>query len=182
MAFAHTFDPTVLRAPTAPEPVPEPSLWQGLYGVWLRDLRLALRRRVDTVSVLVFFVLVASLFPLGVGSDAALLPRLGPGVVWVAALLACTLPLKGARSAHCQPSGVWFSWLCNWAFAWPICAVSQFNSAISCSFCTRTNTLAWRKPAAVFWPEALSVWMRKSPRLRSAVTLKFRSRSMRHCA
>jgi heme exporter protein B len=87
-------DPSVLRAPAALEPLPDPSLWQGLYGVWLRDLRLALRRRVDTVSVLVFFVLVASLFPLGVGSDAALLPRLGPGVVWVAALLASMLSLS----------------------------------------------------------------------------------------
>ena len=83
-----------LAAERASNPVAEPSLWQGLRAVWQRDLRLALRRRVDTVSVLVFFVLVASLFPLGVGSDAALLLRLGPGVVWVAALLASMLSLS----------------------------------------------------------------------------------------
>ena len=77
-----------------PDAATEASLWHGVRAVWQRDLRLALRRRVDTVSVLVFFVLVASLFPLGVGSDAALLLRLGPGVVWVAALLASMLSLS----------------------------------------------------------------------------------------
>ncbi len=59
----------------------------------LRDLRLALRRRADTLSVLVFFVLVASLFPLGVGPEPALLRSMAPGVVWVAALLAAMLSL-----------------------------------------------------------------------------------------
>ncbi|MCY7309127.1 MAG: heme exporter protein CcmB [Rhodoferax sp.] len=59
----------------------------------LRDIRLAVRRRADTLSALVFFVLVASLFPLGVGPDSALLRTMGPGVVWVAALLAAMLPL-----------------------------------------------------------------------------------------
>ncbi|NBS66762.1 MAG: heme exporter protein CcmB, partial [Betaproteobacteria bacterium] len=42
---------------------------------------------------LIFFVIVASLFPLGVGADPVLLRTLGPGVVWVAALLACMLAL-----------------------------------------------------------------------------------------
>ena len=59
----------------------------------LRDLRLVLRRRADTLSALVFFVLVASLFPLGVGSEPALLRSMGAGVVWVAALLAALLSL-----------------------------------------------------------------------------------------
>ncbi len=58
-----------------------------------RDLRLALRRRADPLSVLVFFVLVASLFPLGVGPEPAMLRSMGPGVVFVAALLAAMLSL-----------------------------------------------------------------------------------------
>ncbi|MEO8856253.1 MAG: heme exporter protein CcmB, partial [Burkholderiaceae bacterium] len=52
-----------------------------------------LRRRADTLSVLVFFVLVASLFPLGVGPEPGLLRSMAPGMVWVAALLAAMLSL-----------------------------------------------------------------------------------------
>ena len=42
---------------------------------------------------LLFYVLVVVLFPLGVGADPALLHALGPGVLWVAALLASLLSL-----------------------------------------------------------------------------------------
>ncbi|MDR0736399.1 MAG: heme exporter protein CcmB [Zoogloeaceae bacterium] len=58
-----------------------------------RDLRLALRRPADVCSVLFFFILVASLFPLGVGPETELLRRLAPGVIWVGALLATMLSL-----------------------------------------------------------------------------------------
>jgi heme exporter protein B len=58
-----------------------------------RDLRLALRRPADIASVLFFFVIVASLFPLGIGPEADLLRRLAPGVLWVGALLAAMLSL-----------------------------------------------------------------------------------------
>jgi heme exporter protein B len=58
-----------------------------------RDLRLALRRRADIVSALFFFIIVVSLFPLGIGPEPELLRRLAPGVLWVAALLASMLSL-----------------------------------------------------------------------------------------
>jgi heme exporter protein B len=58
-----------------------------------RDLLLAVRRRGDVFSNLSFFVLVCSLFPFAVGTAPKLLADMGPGVVWVAALLACTLSL-----------------------------------------------------------------------------------------
>ncbi|MFQ5696993.1 MAG: heme exporter protein CcmB [Myxococcota bacterium] len=58
-----------------------------------RDLTLALRRRSDVLSSLFFFVIVASLFPLGVGPEMETLRVLGPGVLWVAALLAQMLAL-----------------------------------------------------------------------------------------
>lgn len=58
-----------------------------------RDLTLALRRRLDVLTALAFFVLVVTLFPLGVGSDPQLLRTIAPGVVWVAALLASMLTL-----------------------------------------------------------------------------------------
>lgn len=75
-------------------PFPAPRLFDGLRAVFLRDLRIALRRRSDTLAALVFFVLVVSLFPLGVGPEPGLLRTMAPGVMWVAALLACTLPLS----------------------------------------------------------------------------------------
>jgi heme exporter protein B len=58
-----------------------------------RDLTLALRHPGETMLVIAFFVLVASLFPLGVGADPQLLARIGPGVIWVCALLAAFLSL-----------------------------------------------------------------------------------------
>ncbi|MBC7436169.1 MAG: heme exporter protein CcmB [Bdellovibrionales bacterium] len=61
--------------------------------VFARDLRIALRRRADTLAALVFFVMVASLFPLAAGADPKLLRAIAPGVVWVAALLASMLSL-----------------------------------------------------------------------------------------
>jgi hypothetical protein len=47
----------------------------------------------DALSALLFFIVVGSVFPLAVGPDAALLAAIGPGVVWVAALLAVMISL-----------------------------------------------------------------------------------------
>jgi heme exporter protein B len=58
-----------------------------------RDLTLAWRRRADVLSTLFFFVIVVSLFPLGIGPEKNLLRAIAPGVVWVAALLASMLSL-----------------------------------------------------------------------------------------
>ncbi len=58
-----------------------------------RDLLLAFRRRSDVLTTLFFFVIVATLFPLGVGPEAALLRTMAPGILWVAALLASMLAL-----------------------------------------------------------------------------------------
>lgn len=65
-------------------------------GAWLalrRDLHLAFRSRGEVLQVLVFFVIVVSLFPLAIGPESALLKRIAPGVVWVAALLSVLLTL-----------------------------------------------------------------------------------------
>jgi heme exporter protein B len=58
-----------------------------------RDLRLALRQGADAVMVLMFFVIVVTLFPLGVGPEPGVLERISSGIVWVAALLAAMLSL-----------------------------------------------------------------------------------------
>jgi heme exporter protein B len=62
----------------------------------VRDLTLAWRRRADVLSTLFFFVIVVSLFPLGIGPETQLLRSIAPGVVWVAALLASLLSLSRA--------------------------------------------------------------------------------------
>ncbi len=59
-----------------------------------RDLRLALRQRSDVVTVVLFFVLTASLFPFGIGPEPKILARIAPGVIWVTALLAVLLSLE----------------------------------------------------------------------------------------
>ena len=69
------------------------SFGAGFAWAFGRDLTLALRHPGETFLVIAFFVLVASLFPLGVGADARLLERIGPGVIWVCALLAAFLSL-----------------------------------------------------------------------------------------
>jgi heme exporter protein B len=69
------------------------SAFDAMRSVFVRDLRLAMRRRADTAAALFFFVIVASLFPLGVGPEPTLLRTMAPGVVWVAALLASMLSL-----------------------------------------------------------------------------------------
>ncbi len=60
-----------------------------------RDLTLALRHRSEIANPLLFFVLVATLFPLAIGADAQVLKSVAPGVIWVAALLASLLSLDG---------------------------------------------------------------------------------------
>jgi heme exporter protein B len=59
-----------------------------------RDLLLALRRKSDAGTALLFFVIVASLFPLAVGAEPNLLRAIGPGVIWVGALLSSMLSLS----------------------------------------------------------------------------------------
>ncbi|WP_296890754.1 heme exporter protein CcmB [Thiobacillus sp.] len=66
---------------------------QTLRYVVFRDLLLAMRRRADVATTLFFFVIVASLFPLGVGPDPKLLRVMAPGILWVGALLASMLSL-----------------------------------------------------------------------------------------
>jgi heme exporter protein B len=72
----------------------EPLIW-----VVRRDLTIALRRRSDIFTTLIFFVIVVSLFPLGIGPELDTLRLIAPGVVWVGALLASMLALEQIFSA-----------------------------------------------------------------------------------
>ncbi|RKE54024.1 MULTISPECIES: heme exporter protein CcmB [unclassified Sphingomonas] len=58
-----------------------------------RDLRRSVSSGGATL-VVAFFLLVATLFPFAIGPDAALLARIGGGVIWTAAVLAALLPVE----------------------------------------------------------------------------------------
>jgi len=60
-------------------------------AVLWRDLRLAGRRRIESLLPLAFFIVAVSLFPLGVGPEPQTLRQIAPGIVWVCALLASML-------------------------------------------------------------------------------------------
>lgn len=65
-----------------------------LIRVIRRELQLAFRSGAEIVNPLWFFLIVITLFPLGVGPEPQLLARIAPGIVWVAALLASLLALE----------------------------------------------------------------------------------------
>lgn len=74
-------------------------VWEAIGEIVRRDLLLAMRRRSDAAMSVFFLVIVVSLFPLGVGPEPAVLRTIGPGVLWVAALLACLLSLARVFTA-----------------------------------------------------------------------------------
>ena len=65
--------------------------WGAFVWALRRDLRLAVRRSADALNVLGFFVLACSMFPLAIGPQREWLARIGPGAIWVAALLSVML-------------------------------------------------------------------------------------------
>ncbi len=69
-------------------------MFETFLAIVRRDLILAMRRRSDMLTILFFFVIVVSLFPLGIGPEMNTLRLIAPGVVWVAALLASMLALE----------------------------------------------------------------------------------------
>jgi heme exporter protein B len=68
-------------------------LWEALYLLLCRELRLSFRRPNQLLQPLVFFLIVTTLFPLGLSVQLSLLRDMAPGVLWVAALLSSLLSL-----------------------------------------------------------------------------------------
>ena len=66
----------------------------AMVAIIRRDLLLAMRRKSEVLTALFFFIIVVSLFPLGIGPEPALLKKIAPGILWVAALLATMLGLS----------------------------------------------------------------------------------------
>lgn len=80
-----------MSPPNQPSPL---GMGAVLLAVLRREIALALRQKGEVLTPLVFFIVIASLFPLGVGPESALLLRMAPGVLWVSALLAAMLSLQ----------------------------------------------------------------------------------------
>nr|WP_232210405.1 heme exporter protein CcmB [Nitrococcus mobilis] len=72
----------------------EQTLRSAFFAVLLRDLLLANRSRADYLNPVVFFLLIATLFPLAVSIAPENLRAIGPGVFWVAAVLASVLSME----------------------------------------------------------------------------------------
>jgi heme exporter protein B len=72
----------------------QPGILNGLIAITRRELLLAWKRPGDVLNPLFFFAMVCTLFPLAVGPSPEQLIFSGPGVLWVAALLATLLSLN----------------------------------------------------------------------------------------
>src|SRR5271154_300887 len=83
------------------------------WAVLSRDLRLSLRHGADTLAALLFFLIVAALFPLAIGPAPETLGRIAPGIVWVCALLAALLPLDRLFGADFEDGSLDHLLLCG---------------------------------------------------------------------
>ena len=68
-------------------------MYKAFISLLRKELLLALRQKTDVVTVLFFFLIVSSLFPFAVGPELNTLKIIGPGVIWVGALLCSLLAL-----------------------------------------------------------------------------------------
>ncbi len=69
-------------------------MFSALITIIRRDLLVAFRRRAELMNPILFYVIVVTLFPLGVSPDQEFLSKLAPGVVWVTALLAALISME----------------------------------------------------------------------------------------
>lgn len=82
-----------------PTSTPEVSTWGAFLATLRRDLLVAFKRRNDLLNPIMFFLIVVTLFPLGVSPDPLQLTPISAGVVWVSALLASMLSLDNLYRA-----------------------------------------------------------------------------------
>jgi len=64
-----------------------------LAAILIRDMRIAIRVGGGALMGVLFFLVVVTLVPFAVGPDLALLKRIGPAILWLAAVLASLLAL-----------------------------------------------------------------------------------------
>ncbi|MEH6452200.1 MAG: heme exporter protein CcmB [Psychromonas sp.] len=69
-------------------------MFESFQQIVAKELKGAFRRQSDILNPIWFFIIVITLFPLGIGSEPSLLARIAPGIIWVAALLAALLSFE----------------------------------------------------------------------------------------
>lgn len=69
-------------------------MFDAFIQVVIKDLKTAFRKKTDILNPVWFFIIVVTLFPLGIGTAPALLIRIAPDIIWVAALLASLLSFE----------------------------------------------------------------------------------------
>lgn len=79
-----------------------PPFFSSFIALLKRDLLLAFRCRSESFASILFFILCASLFPLALGPSPSFLHHMGPGILWVCALLAALLPIEKLFSAELE--------------------------------------------------------------------------------
>lgn len=70
-------------------------LWRACLGLIRRDLLCVSRHRAEAANPLLFFAMVATIFPIALGPDPKVLAAIGPGAIWASALLSTLLSLEG---------------------------------------------------------------------------------------
>ena len=85
-------------------------IWQAFSAILRRDLLLAWRRKSEGLSAVFFCVVVAALFPLGIGPELNVLRNIAPGVLWVGALLSSMLALQACLK-QITAMALWNKWL-----------------------------------------------------------------------
>ena len=69
-------------------------MFEAFQQIVAKELKGAFRRQSDILNPIWFFIIVVTLFPLGIGTEPSLLARIAPGIIWVAALLAALLSFE----------------------------------------------------------------------------------------
>lgn len=97
-------------------------MFDAFMQVVRKDLLGAFRQQSDILNPIWFFVIVVTLFPLGIGTDPALLARIAPGIIWVAALLAALLSFERLFKDDYIDGSLEQMMLAPHSLAWLVCA------------------------------------------------------------
>jgi heme exporter protein B len=75
------------------------SVWRAFLSTLKRDLLISFKRKNDIANPFMFFFIVVSLFPIGIGPDADKLSEIATGVIWIAVLLSSMLSMDNLYRA-----------------------------------------------------------------------------------
>ena len=64
------------------------------HGIFKRDMHIAFKQKAELIQPLMFLTMVVTLFPLGVSPSPDTLQRIGPGVIWIAAILSSLMAME----------------------------------------------------------------------------------------